>query len=645
MNIKIRLWRRPVTSLLWLLVCGAVSAFLLLGISLWYSTSWLSRTLDENHTAIAVRTDPSSIGEPRYFTQEDKAFFENMDSVKAVRSHTVSAAASPSFSPVTEINKNRSFRSNGNPLPYCLTSFIVYMNNVEERNNALYLDMILGRTMLISEDYAENDIQALAEYRREMTGMVQLAGGRDAVDFFQKEKIYLVNGYFDPGIRFSNSRNFPVSIRYPGALLLNMGFAKEKDGLLMGYLPTMETDGTGAPVLNETYAFPAAERLDLNSYEEILAYEPDAEIWTSYQEKWEIQQHSLPVIGTDHLESMYEFLTGQAYIAEGRSFTAEEYEGGSRVLILSEKMAARGELQVGDTVTLRQYLGAFEDPGDLSYGSSFSRPGSPRNNPTVDLFSMQQEYGEEEEYTLVGIYKMIGEWSWGTYDFTPNTVFMPRKAQIPGGLGTIPEEKGGDDIYGLELSIELQNGKENDFLLELDKSPYAGQFYAFDQGYEEVQKSIDSMVISMSRLMALSACGFVIFLILYLLMFQAGEKKNLGTMRSLGCSPRKAGSYLFGGGFLIAFAGVIIGSAAGGAVMKLVQNRILQDALASVNTAARGFSNTITEISLADMVRESSLGLEKLLMLAAAELAVFAVLLAIQAGRLAGQDPRRLMEG
>ena len=151
MNIKIRLWRRPVTSLLWLLVCGAVSAFLLLGISLWYSTSRLSRTLDENHTAIAVRTDPSSIGEPRYFTQEDKAFFENMDSVKAVRSHTVSAAVSPSFSPVTEINKNRSFRSNGNPLPYCLTSFIVYMNNVEERNNALYLDMILGRTMLISE--------------------------------------------------------------------------------------------------------------------------------------------------------------------------------------------------------------------------------------------------------------------------------------------------------------------------------------------------------------------------------------------------------------------------------------------------------------------------------------------------------------
>lgn len=645
MNTKIRLFRRPVTSLLWLLVCGAVSAFLLFGISLWYSTSRLSRTLDENHTAIAVRTDLSSTGEPRYFTQEDKAFFEKMDSVKAVRSHTVSAAASPSFSPVTEINKNRSFRSNGNPLPYCLTSFIIYLKNVEERSNALYLDMILGRTMLISDDYTENDIQALAEYRREIIGMVQLAGGRDAVDFFQKEKIYLVNGYFDPGIWFSNSRNFPVSIRYPGALLLNMGFAKVEDGVLVGYPPTVETDESGAPMLNETYAFPAAERLDLDSYEAILAYEPDAEIWTSYQEKWEIQQHSLPVIGTDHLESMYEFLIGQAYIAEGRSFTAEEYASGGKVLILSEKMAARGNLQVGDTVTLRQYLGAFEDSGDLSYGSSFTRPGAPRNNPTVDLFSMQQEYGEEEAFTLVGIYKMVGEWSWGTYDFTPNTVFMPRKAQIPGGHGTIPEEKGGDDIYGLELSIELQNGRENDFLLALDKSPYAGQFYAFDQGYEDVQKSINSMAVSMSRLMVLSACGFVIFLILYLLMFQAGEKKNLGTMRSLGCSPREAGGYLFSGGFLIAFAGVAVGSAAGGAVMKVVQNRILQDALANIDTTARGFSNTITEISLADMVRESSLSTEMLLLLAIAELALFAVLLAVQAWRLAGQDPRRLMEG
>ena len=644
MNIKIRLLRRPVTSLLWLLLCGAVSAFLLLGISLWYSTTRLSRTLDENHTAIAVRTDPSSTGEPRCFTLEDKAFFENMDSVKAVRSHTVSAATSPVFSPVTEINKNRSFRSNGNPLPYCLTTFIIYLNNVEERNDALYLDIILARTLLIGEDYVQNEIQALAEYRKQMTGMVQLAGGRDAVDFFQKENVYIMNGYFDPGIRFSNSRDFPVSIRYPGALLLNLGFARQEGEYLMGYLPTTETDASGAAVLNETYAFPAAQKIDVGSYEEILAYEPDA-FWNSYQEKWEIQQHSLPVIGTDHLESMYEFLTGQAYIMEGRSFTAEEYQNGDRVLLLSEKMAARGDLHVGDTINLRQYLGAFENPGAMSYGSSFTRPGAPRNNPTVDLFSPLQEYGAEEEFTLVGIYKMVGEWSRGTYDFTPNTVFMPRKAQIPGGLGTIPAEKGGDDIYGLELSIELQNGRENDFLLELDKSPYAGQFYAFDQGYEDVQKSINSMAVSMSRLLVLSACGFVIFLILYLLMFQAGEKKNLGTMRSLGCSPRKAGGYLFGGGFLIALAGVVIGSAAGGVIMKLVQNRILQDALASIDTAARGFSNTLTEISLADMVRESSLSTEMLMLLAAAELVLFAVLLAVQAGRLAGQDPRRLMEG
>ena len=48
---------------------------------------------------------------------------------------------------------------------------------------------------------------------------------------------------------------------------------------------------------------------------------------------------------------------------------------------------------------------------------------------------------------------------------------------------------------------------------------------------------------------------------------------------------------------------------------------------------------------LADMVRESSLSTEMLMLLAAAELVLFVVLLAVQAGRLAGQDPRRLMEG
>ena len=465
------------------------------------------------------------------------------------------------------------------------------------------------------------------------------------MDFFEKNGVYLINGYFDPGARYSNSRAFPVNASSSGILLLNLGFVRQEGDILIGYLPDTRTDEDGNPIMNERYAFPAAQPIEVESYEEVLAFEPEDEIWTSYLEQWNLQQHSLPVVGTDHLESMYAFLTNRAYIMEGRSFTQEEYENGDKVLIISEKMAARNDLKVGDTITLRQYLGAFEEPGGMGSGSVLQRPGGPKNNPTVDLFSMDQTYGEEETFTLVGIYKMVGEWSRGTYDFTPNTVFMPRAAQIPGGGGTIPEEEGGDDIYGLQLSIELKNGSVNDFMLALDKSPYAGQFYPFDQGYEDVQKSINSMAVSMSRLLLLSVCGFIIFLVLYLLMFQGNEKKTLGTMRSLGCSPRQAGRYLFTGGFLISLFGVGIGTFAGGIVMKLVQDRVLADAMASINTQARGFSNTITTVSLTEMVQQSSLGPEKLLLLALGELALFTILLLFQAWRLAKQDPRRLMEG
>lgn len=644
MNTKIRLLRRPVTSLLWLVLCAAVSAFLLMGIALWYSTSRLAKTLDESHTAIAVRTDQSAVGEPRFFTEADKTYFEQMDSVKAVRSHTVSAATSPSFSPLVEISRFFSFRPNGNPMPYCQAAFIVQVSDKEEYNNVLYLEMSVGRVMLIGDEYVLGEVKDLVEYRREMTATVQLAGGRDALDCFEKGSIYLVNGYFDPGGWFSNSRSFPVLVRSRATLLLNLGFARQEGDILMGYLPYAEANDSGEAVFNETYAFPAAQKVEINDYEELLAFEPEDEIWTSYMEKWEIQQHSLPVVGTDHLESMYAFLTNRASIAEGRSFTAEEYQKGSRVLIISEKMAARKGLHVGDTISLRQYLGAFEEPGGMGI-SVLRRSGDPLNNPTVDLFSMSQQYGEEENFTLVGIYNMVGEWSMGTYDFTPNTVFMPRKAQIPGGMGTIPEEEGGADIYGLQLSIELKNGSVSDFMLAVDKSPYAGQFYPFDQGYEEVQKSINSMKTSMSRLLLLSACGFVIFLILFLLMFQGSEKKTLGTMRSLGCSPMQGGSYLFAGGFVIACLGVATGTFAAGIVMRIVQNNILEEALAGVNTAARGFNNAITAISLTDMVQESSLSLENLLLLALAELFLFTVLLLLQAGRLAKQDPRRLMEG
>lgn len=651
MNNRIRLFRKPLTSLLWLLLSAAVSAFLLSGLCLWISTSQLARSLDASHTAIAVRTDEPLTGEPRRFTQADKAFLEAMEEVKAVRSHTISAAASPSFTPLVEIDRFQSFSSKGSPLPYCHG---ILMGQVQGRyisRDMLYV-YFEGLSLLMGEEYIRGEVEKALNYQRYFTVAIHLAGGEDAKDFFQTGDVCIVSGYLDPGIQFS--WHMVDENQTWGHHVLFGGFALQDGEILKGYPPLFENEPAEA-AFAEAYAFPLAQRLGgrelWDAYEggedlrqrglEALA----GEIWKDYLAAWEKQQHSLPVVGTERLETVYSFLTNRAFITEGRSFTEEEYASGAKVLILSEKMAARQNLKVGDKLTLQQYHPLYGDPGGIGFSVRFS-PGHPKSNPTVDLLRLNQSYEQEEEFTLVGIYSLSGEWGFGTYDFTPNTVFMPRRAQIAGAIGEIPPaEEAQEDIYGIELSVELKNGLVNDFMLKMDKSPYVGQFYAFDQGYEEVQKGINSMAESMQRLFLLSAAAFVLFLLLYLLMFQGAEKKTLGTLRSLGNSPARTGAYLFGGGFIIAAGGVLIATLAGGLILHRVQEKILADALAGIDTTARGSSLVLGEEAFARMVRETGATPKTLMFLGAAELVLIALLLALHAWQMARRNPRRLMEG
>ena len=61
------------------------------------------------------------------------------------------------------------------------------------------------------------------------------------------------------------------------------------------------------------------------------------------------------VLGTECLDSMYQFNQKQARIVAGREFTDEEYESGSRVCVISEALAGNSGLSLGDTITMSQF--------------------------------------------------------------------------------------------------------------------------------------------------------------------------------------------------------------------------------------------------------------------------------------------------
>ena len=163
---------------------------------------WLARKLDASHTAIAVRTDEPLTGEPRRFTQADKACLESMEEVKAVHSHTISAACSPSFSPLVEIDRFQSFRSKGTPLPYCHGTL---MGQVQDRY--ISQDMLYfyfdGFSLLMGEEYVRGEVEKALNYQGYFTLAIHLGGGEDAKDYFQTGDVCIVNGYLDPGIQYS----------------------------------------------------------------------------------------------------------------------------------------------------------------------------------------------------------------------------------------------------------------------------------------------------------------------------------------------------------------------------------------------------------------------------------------------------------
>ncbi len=657
MNSKIRLLRKPVTTVLWLLLGAAAGAFLLVAVSMWLSTNRMAEQLDKEHTAIAARIDPrSNSTEERHFTKEDAARLTSLDSVEALRLHTVSAAASPDFHPLIEMNRHEGYQGNGDRRPYCNAVFsgtVDVLAGTYVPGNMYYINVTLDEILLLGEEYCGG--MAMADNALRYDGRFQAAVcflDQEAADYIRAGQKYVFSGYYDVGANlfedpYMNSRH-----------ILMLGGVRMQDGILMGgydcpdpyysYIPSERPEQELHP--DTVYAFPAAEHLP---EEGEAAADPDSffeetehEIWRTFRRTWDRQQGALPVIGTDKLETMYSFLSQRAVIKEGRSFTEEEYDTGARVLIVSRQIADRAGLKPGDTVTLEQYIGTFEYTGALSglepLRGLYSIQYGSVNNPSVDILNLNQEYGPEESFTLVGIYELEENWAEGSYDFTPNTVFMPRKAQIAGAAGEIPDE---GDFFGLTFSFELVNGKIDEFQAALEASPYSGEFYTFDQGYEAVLKNLNVTVRSMGRLLILSACSWCFFQIFYLLMYQGSEKKTVGTMRSLGASRSRCGVYLWSSGFIVALGGILLGSAAGRRITEQIRAGILEDALGGLDPDLPQEALLSAQEEIRGLISGSSVTGKQMLIIAGAELLIAAVLLLLHTGVLIRRSPRRLMEG
>ena len=616
MDIKIRLTRKPMTTALWVILTGAMALLLSVGAAMLYSSGSLVGILDGYHTSIAVRLNPNT---PQIdgFTAEDVEAFEDMDSVEKVYFHTVSGACSPELTPV--LASAFDHESNKCYSDVLVVGTITAMEPYDAENNwvrgMIHVEEMIQENPQITRSAAWETPEMDFWYCAWDASLENLAIGQRWVFFGSYMDIFGVHSVSDPGVW--------------------------QEGKLM----RVENEEHSPGIYDETILGPALLAPIEGTWEEFLQ-DPANAIYLDMMERWEKQQHSLTVLGTDNVNVLYAFAANKASVTQGRSFTDEEYASGAKVCMLSESVANRSGISVGDTITMEQYLLTDTHQTNVNMNHSLGFDAYFMNNePNVGIFTLLNEFASREEFTVIGLYRQIDEWANDPYGFTPNTVLIPKSTQIPGAIGGPTGEQDYilvDGTYGVYFSIKLKNGKISEFEEQMEASErFAGRFLTVDQGFGALMETLAQVEASTMKLVGMCLAGWAMLMMLYLLLYQGSQRKNLGIMRSLGASPKVAGDYLWKSGLTVAAIGIAVGTAASLAVIQFTQSKLLQNAVAQL--PGKYSVGGLTDEAVQLMAQESQLPVWLLLLLALAQMVLFGLVLLLHARQMARKSPRSLL--
>ena len=674
MNTKIRLTRKPLTTALWTILVAAMALLLSVGAAMMYSSGSLAGILDKYHTSIAVRTDrthreedvmwsngeywPMVVYSDKSFSEEDKIWFESLDCVEEVYFHTLTAAYSPELTPAIDPADaaEPGSRYAGVVLVGQITELTAVADMREVFEDPDYDERMVYGVLRLEELVSGHSgyTRRNAESDEYLNFEISVPG--DYMEEIQVGRRYTLLGTYDPMPHGMIQATYGIHIEAMHPWFYSYYSYAYTDSL-DGQPIFVEYETKDGPVYGAPYIRPIEGTL-----EDFLANPENADFVRAI-DRMDRQNQSVVVLGTENVDAMHSFVTNNAVVSEGRTFTQDEYASGARVCMLSETVATTSGIAVGDTITMEQYLCAnTEDNYNLNNSVRETDNDGRLNNPLISEFSIHTEYAPAEEFTVVGLYRISAEWADNSYGFTPNTILIPKGAQMEGAYGDYSEayktysvtDINGvestytdtaicEGTYGIYFSIKLKNGKVSEFedLMAADER-FRGEFLTVDQGFGKAMESLAKVGTSTGKLLGICIAGWALLLLLFILLYQGNQRKNLGIMRSLGASPKTAGDYLWKSGLTVAAVGIAIGTAVSFAVIQVVQSRLLENAVAELPSkySLGGLSDDAVRV----MTQESQLPIWLLLLLAAVQIALFALILRLQARNTARKNPRELLQ-
>ena len=307
----------------------------------------------------------------------------------------------------------------------------------------------------------------------------------------------------------------------------------------------------------EIYRTPAIVRLD-GTAEEFLSSEEGA-LWQRYREYTHINNHGFPVLGVDDLMVTGNFATQEAVISAGRQFTPEEMEAGARVCVISQEMALRSGVAVGDTITVQYYSIDKQDPLQR-----FLSDGVGTVNPMARRYGPGTELAAGETYTIVGLYAKNPAWEGAAslYDFRVNTVFVPKTA-VSGEMEYADS--------GVFLSVALRNGEAEAFIALTLRDGLSEMFMIGDQNYGSLKTNLHDYQQMAQNARIIGVVIYGILMALFLVFYPAMQRQVLATMGKIG-----ANGFSMLGFMTVNSMGILIpGTAAGLGLTTVLWNRIV----------------------------------------------------------------------
>ena len=321
-------------------------------------------------------------------------------------------------------------------------------------------------------------------------------------------------------------------------------------------------DGSAEEFIRQ-YAVPTMTKL--NGTAEAFLSSEEGDFWRTALEELQISLHGFPVLAVEKLQYQVAFARETARIVSGRDFTQAERREGSKVCILSETLAARNGLSVGDTIEMQNYGFDFNIAAQRTTIN-------PACFPSAGIYSRAMGFTSQmETYTIVGLYRQNNAWDGqDAYGFTPNTIFIP-KAAASGEMfiGT----------SGVYYTLVLQNGKMEAFGQLQKEAGFPDLFICYDQGYSRISKNLNTFQAVTSKALYIAIGAYAAILLLYLILFPMEQKEHFWQMRLLGAGTEQQLAHsLLSNGCIVVIGGIL-----GGIVGSLSWERISRSLMQSVS--------------------------------------------------------------